>query len=93
MAVDVERHCPYPQHRAEAIELSFIPMDLIMAINWVSLKKYCVLTGEIPGGVITRMKTGGWAKGIHYTIGPDRRRWVNLKEAQKWVEHGHLKTP
>jgi len=66
-------------------------MNLVMPINWVRLAKYCELTGELKGTVINRMKTGGWAKGIHYTIGPDRRRWVNLEKAQEWVEHGHLK--
>jgi len=67
-------------------------MNLVTSINWVRLAKYCELTGEPTATVITRMKTGGWAKGVHYVIGPDRRRWVNLEQAQKWVEHGHLKS-
>ena len=58
-----------------------------MPIKWVRLAKYCELTGEPIDSVITRMKTGGWAKGVHYTVRA-RRRWVNLERAQEWVEKG-----
>lgn len=58
---------------------------------WVRLPKYCELTGEPPATVANRMKSGGWIQGVHWRTGPDRRRWVNLPQAQAWVEGGQLK--
>lgn len=61
-----------------------------MTIEWVRLSKYCEATGESPGSVNQRIKRGGWLKGVHWQIGPDRRRWINIRKAQEWVVRGHL---
>lgn len=58
------------------------------SLKFVRLKKYCELTGETPEAVHARRKTSQWVDGLHCEIGPDRKLWVNLEEAQKWVTNG-----
>ena len=58
----------------------------------VRLKKYCELTGDTPDAVHARRKKGQWADGIHCTVGPDNKVWVNIEEAQKWVTSRSLQS-
>ena len=58
------------------------------AIVWVTLTKYCELTGETDESVRTRRKRRIWKDGKQSRIGPNGNIWVNVKEAQQWVENG-----
>lgn len=57
--------------------------------KWVSIKAYCALTGETEKAITRRREKGIWLDGRHTTIGPNGRLWVNLIEADKWVESGN----
>lgn len=54
-------------------------------VAWVKLKKYCELTGDSPAAVHARRRSGKWLDGVQCRIADDLL-WVNLLEAQKWVE-------
>lgn len=56
-------------------------------ITWVRLEQYCAMTGETPEAVRTRRLKGIWLDGKHTQV-RDRRIWVNLEAAQRWVETG-----
>lgn len=60
--------------------------------KWVKAKKYCADTGETMNGLHARRRKGKWLDGIQCRIGPDGNLWVNLEEAQKWVEQGDQAT-
>lgn len=52
--------------------------------DWVTLQKYCDITGETPGAVRSRRLKGEWLDGRETTC-KNRRIWVSLKAAEKWV--------
>lgn len=54
-------------------------------LRWVTLAKYCELSGETVGAVRKRREKGEWLDGRHTQL-RNRRLWVNLEAAQKWVE-------
>lgn len=55
------------------------------AMTWVKLEKYAELTGDSVDSVMCRRKTGKWLDGVQCKV-VDGRVWVNLAEAEKWVE-------
>lgn len=61
-------------------------------MKWVKVKKYCELTGETPASVKAKRRKGHFIDGIHTKVADDGNLWVNIEEAQKWVEHGKLAT-
>ena len=54
---------------------------------WVKLNAYCKLAGEKPDAVRSRMRKGEWLDGTHVKV-RNRRLWVNLPQADRWVENG-----
>ena len=57
--------------------------------EWVKLKKYSQLTGDTSSAVHARRHKGQWIDGRHTMLAPDKKIWVNLEEAQKWVKYGN----
>lgn len=55
-------------------------------LTWVTLAKYCVLSGETKQAVYAKRKKSIWLEGVHSTLGPDGKIWVNIKEVEKWVQ-------
>lgn len=51
----------------------------------VRLRRYCELTGDTADAVHARRKKGQWADGVHCTVGPDHRVWVDMEAVQSWV--------
>ena len=56
-------------------------------MQWVCLQKYSELSGETQEAVRIRRKRGIWADGKQTKIGPNGRIWVNLEEANKWIQN------
>lgn len=54
-------------------------------IEWVKLCKYVELTGDTKDAVHSRRKAGKWLDGNQCKI-VDGNLWINLVEAEKWVE-------
>lgn len=65
--------------------MSAVPAAVI-PVRWVRLARYCEWTGDTADAVRKRRKAGRWLDGIHCRIGPDGKLWVNLEQAQRWVE-------
>lgn len=59
--------------------------ETTLSVTWVKLKKYSELTGDSAAAVHARRRSGKWLDGVHCRIADDAL-WVNLVEAQKWVE-------
>jgi hypothetical protein len=55
-------------------------------VRWVKLERYCELTGDTEEAVRGRRARGEWLDGRHVRL-RKRRLWVNLPEADKWVEN------
>lgn len=53
--------------------------------KWVRVEAYCALTGETKKAVFRRREKGQWRDGKHTKIA-NGRLWVNLIEADLWVE-------
>lgn len=56
-------------------------------VKWVKLAKYTELTGDTASAVRARRKKGQWQEDVHSCVGPDGNIWVNLQEAQEWVQN------
>lgn len=65
-------------------------MNYVLPVEWVRMDKYCDLVGMPVESARHLVKQGRWLEGKHWRLGPDRRRWVNIKRVQEWVENGHL---
>lgn len=59
--------------------------ETTLPVSWVKLKKYCELTGDTAAAVHARRRCGKWLDGVQCRIADDLL-WVNLLEAQRWVE-------
>ncbi len=58
---------------------------MCVTLKWLKVARYCELTGETKPAVYQRRYSGKWLDGVQCQI-RDRNLWVNLPEAQKWVE-------
>lgn len=54
--------------------------------KYVTLKKFCELTGDTPEAVRARRKKGIWQDGNQSIIAPDGKIRVNMDAVDKWVE-------
>lgn len=54
-------------------------------LRWVTLAKYCELTGESGNAVHARRRRGDWIEGVHCRVNQGKV-WVHLERAQRWVE-------
>ena len=61
-------------------------------MKWITLKRYCDITGETRNAIHKRRQRGIWLDGIHCQV-RGRRLWINMEEAQKWVEKGMAEAP
>lgn len=57
-----------------------------MYMKWVLVPRFCELTGYSVDAVQSKIKSGVWAKGVHWRNSPDNRRQINLEAYEKWVE-------
>lgn len=61
-------------------------------IKWVKLEKYVEMTGDSEDSVKARRKTGKWLDGKQCKL-VDGRLWVNLIEAELWIEKWQQNQP
>ncbi|WP_168226896.1 hypothetical protein [Chromobacterium violaceum] len=59
----------------------------VLPVRWVRAEFYCRSTGEPMDTVLVRIREGIWAAGKHYKRTGPRTLWINLIEANKWVDH------
>ncbi len=55
-------------------------------VRWVTIKRFCDLTGDTPDAVNSRIYKGVWPEGVIWIKDPLGRRKINLEEYDKWVE-------
>lgn len=61
-------------------------------MKWVKLDRYVELSGDTVDAVQSRRKAGKWLDGIQCKV-VDKRLWINLIEAQRWVEEWDASAP
>ncbi len=61
-------------------------------LNWVTVKRYCELSGETEKAVEGKRSTGHWIKGVHWVLSPDNRVRINLEKVEEWVVNGNQAT-
>lgn len=54
--------------------------------KWVTVKKYCELTGDTPKAIYVRRSKGVWVDGQHAKNVPGMGIMVNIEEVNKWIE-------
>lgn len=59
--------------------------EQLICVRWVKLSRWCDLTGDTEEAVYSRRKVGKWADGVHCKL-TDNKLWINVPEAQKWIE-------
>jgi hypothetical protein len=64
----------------------------LISLTWIKLNRWCDLTGDTPDAVHARRKTGKWTDNIHCKV-HDGKLWINVIEAQTWVDYGNKKYP
>lgn len=60
--------------------------EIAYPLEWVKLPKYCELAGDTVDAVKAKIKRGLWAQELHYRIAGDGRIYVNLVEANLWIQ-------
>ena len=61
-------------------------MSTVQTINgWVTLKRYCEMTGETRAAVHTRVASGNWVRGVQYSAPDGGAAWVNLAAVEEWL--------
>ena len=55
------------------------------SMTWVKLKKYAEISGDSESAVHARRRAGKWLDGVQCKI-VDDNLWINLSEAEKWIE-------
>lgn len=57
-------------------------------IEYVTLKKFCEMTGYTPKACRTKIYKGDWILNRVYRKAPDGHIMINLEEFNRWVETG-----
>jgi hypothetical protein len=58
----------------------------MIPLKWVTIPKFCELTGYSPGAVAKKLQRGVWLQGRVWRKSPDGRIQINLEEYEQWVE-------
>lgn len=54
--------------------------------GWVTLTRYCEITGETRQAVHVRVTTGRWQRGVHYSKPDGGNAWINVPAVLQWVQ-------
>jgi len=54
--------------------------------KWVTVEKYCELSGDSRQSVYNRRSRGVWHDGLHCRKVPTVGLMVNVEEVEKWIE-------
>ena len=56
-------------------------------VNWVTVKKFCDLSGYSEEDIQEKLDSGQWEKGGLWNEAPDGIVFINLREFEGWVEN------
>ena len=57
-------------------------------LKWITLHKYCELSGYTENSIKIKANRGKIVEGVHYAI-KDRKMHINPQEFDKWIESTH----
>jgi hypothetical protein len=55
-------------------------------MKWVLIKKLADIFGYTENAARSKIKSGVWQKGVHWTKAPDNRILFNVIAIQQWIE-------
>lgn len=55
-------------------------------MKYVTIPKFCELSGYTPDAVRSKIKRGDWLEGIIWKKAPDSRNLINTEAFEQWVE-------
>ena len=61
-------------------------MNARIAVEWVLIPVFCDLTGYTKRAVESKIHSGKWIEGVHYTKAPDGHITMNLQAYYSWVQ-------
>jgi hypothetical protein len=67
-------------------------MKELITSKWVTVKKYCEMSGDTTKAVYIRRSKGVWAEGVHAKKIPGMGVMINLEEINKWIESSQLES-
>lgn len=53
--------------------------------GWITLTKYCEISGETRQSVHVRVATGKWQRGVHYSRPDGGSSWINVPAVLAWL--------
>ena len=53
--------------------------------GWITLARYCEISGETRAAVHTRVSDGHWQRGKHYVAPDGGAAWVNTDAIRDWI--------
>ena len=53
--------------------------------GWITLARYCEISGETRAAVHTRVSDGHWQRGVHYVAPDGGAAWVNTDAIRDWI--------
>ena len=57
-------------------------------MNWVTLKKFSVLSGYTEKALHHKIERGIWTKDIMWRKAPDGRLFININKFEDWIIKG-----
>jgi hypothetical protein len=54
-------------------------------LRWVTIKKFCEISGYTPNAVRSKIKRGDWLEGRVWTKAPDGRILIDVLGFEDWV--------
>ena len=62
-------------------------MNEIVNTKWVTLKRYCEMSGDSQRAIYVRRAKGLWADGVQTKKVPGVGVMVNMEEVTKWIDN------
>lgn len=56
--------------------------------GWITLKRYCEVSGDSRQAVHLRVRAGKWQRGVHFTVPDGSGAWVNIPAVINWLREG-----
>lgn len=62
----------------------------VMAVNWLTIRKFSELTGYSENAIRTKIRDGVWIEGRVWKKAPDGRNLISVDGYNQWVENNVL---
>lgn len=57
-------------------------------MKWITLKRFCEISGYSPKAIYNKKDRGIWTKNIHWRKAPDKKIFINPEAIDSWIING-----